>query len=134
MFNLLSLLINLSSSMFYNGQYYVMDNYDKIEHNIPCEEVNSVCFEKSKSHYVKFDFLDNVNYSETHYYTKDIYSRYNKLVAYYNKNKINYNIQALGPLYSEFHDDEFDYIVQVTNSPNFIGEDCKVVSLLQFVD
>lgn len=129
MFNLISLVLTLNSSMFYQTQYYTMDNYDTITHNIPCEEVNAVCFEKSKVEYVKFDFLDNVNYSETHYFTNKIEYRYDKLKKHYKTTKEPYDTLDYGFKYSAFSDNDFDYIVKIDKAPFFIGCDCKVVSI-----
>lgn len=118
---ILAILLSISSSLFWQTEDYVMDNYDTITHNIPCEEVNAVCFKKGKYEFVKFDFVDNVNYSETHYYTNKIEYRYAVLKKYYTKHKESYEVLEYGMKYSAFFDEEFDYVVKIDQAPKFVG-------------
>lgn len=126
---ILAILLSLSSSLFWQTEDYVMDNYDTITHNIPCEEVNSVCFQKSKVEFVKFDFLDNVNYSETHYYTNKVEYRYNVLKKYYSKRFEAYDTLDYGLKYAAFSDSDFDYVISVDTIPYFIGKKGNCVSV-----
>jgi len=123
---LLAILLSIHSSLFWKSEYYVMDNYDTITHNIPCEEVGSVCFEKSKVEYVKFDFVDNINYAETHYYTNKVEYRFERLKKYYYTKFESYNCFESAKTCS-FYDEDFDYLVRIDTIPDFVGKSGKCV-------
>ena len=126
---LFALILSLYSSMFYKNETYVFEHYSSENKSIPCEEVGSVCYQLNKEHFVKFDFLDGVNYQETHYYTKNIGHRFELIKENFDKDSSKTKVKNNTPYFFSYYDKDFFYEVAIEYAPDFTGREGKVVSI-----
>lgn len=126
---LFALILSFYSSMFYQNETYVFVHYENENKSIPCEEVNSVCYQLSKEHFVKFNFMDGVNYEEIHYYTNNNGNRFEKVKAHFNKDPSLTKVKNNTPYFFAYYDKDFYFEVVIEEAPDFTGHEGKVVSI-----
>lgn len=126
---LFALILSFYSSMFYQNETYVFEHYANEKKSIPCEEVGSVCYQLNKDHFVKFDFLDGVNYQETHYYTKNIRTRFGTIKENFDNDTTKTKVKNNTPYYFTYYDKDFYYELAIEEVPDFTGREGKVVSI-----
>ena len=126
---LFALLLSFFSSMFYQNETYVFEHYENEKKSIPCEEMNAVCYQLNKEHFVKFDFLDGVNYQETHYYTNNNGNRFEKIKTHFNNDIAITKVKNNTPYFFAYYDRDFYYEVAIENAPDFTGREGKVISI-----
>ena len=86
---------------------------------IKCFEPNEKCFQLSPTHFVSYHYLDGYMYEESHFYTKDIQSRYEKVDSIFSTSKK--KIKTYMKNYSSFSDNQYIYNISIEQAPSFVG-------------